>query len=234
MTEDHTDRGLERRLKAWAEGTEAELPAMVRQDLNRALKTSLKPVTPLPSNRALAVQFLIVFAGCAALFMAVLDKAGLHMMTAAQIGGLSVLLGSGGVFFASQLSSRMIPASRMPPLWMGIVLLAASAAAMALLFPWRVPREFLAEGWPCAVLELAIAVPAAVLFWRMARRGTLFASGGVGMAVTALAVFLSLIVDQSQCMFPQAPHLLVWHGGMAAILIVAGALTGSVMKRLPN
>jgi len=59
----------------------------------------------------------------------------------------------------------------------------------------------------------------------------LFASAGLGAALTGLAVFLALIVDQAQCMFPQAPHLLVWHGGIAAGLIAAGALTGRAMER---
>jgi hypothetical protein len=76
-----------------------------------------------------------------------------------------------------------------------------------------------------------IAVPATVVFWLMARRGALFASAGLGATLTALAVFLALLVDQAQCMFPQAPHLLVWHGGMAAVLITAGGLIGNAMAR---
>jgi len=70
------------------------------------------------------------------------------------------------------------------------------------------------------------------MFWLMARRGALFASAGLGAALTGLAVLLALIVDQAQCMFPQAPHLLVWHGGMAAALIAGGALVGWAKERL--
>ncbi len=225
---------LGRRLEAWAEAREIELRPEVEQELSGALKLSLGPVRPLPSNGVLVAQFLAVFVACAAALMAALGKAGFHLMTAAQMGGMAVLLVGGGIFVAVQLAGRMVPGSRVfSP--MGLVLLLAGVgAAMALLFPWRMPQAFASEGWPCAVLELAIAAPAVVVFWLMARRGVLFASAGLGAALTGLAVFLALMVDQAQCMFLLAPHLLVWHGGMAAVSIGAGAMIGKAMRpRLP-
>jgi hypothetical protein len=232
MPENRVDGELDRRLEAWAEAGKA-VWGEVPRELSRTLKASLQPVKPLPSNGALVAQFLMVFAATAAGLMAVVDKAGLHMMTAAQMGAMAALLAGGGVYVATQLVRRMIPGSRVAaPFGFGLMLTVLGVGmAMALLFPWRMPQAFLAEGWPCAALELMIAVPATVLFWLMARRGALFASAGLGAALTALAVFLALLVDQAQCMFPQAPHLLVWHGGMAAVLIMAGGLIGNAMAR---
>ena len=77
-------------------------------------------------------------------------------------------------------------------------------------------------------MELMIAVPATVIFWLLARRGALFASAGLGAVLTGLAVFLALTPLQFQCMFQQAPHLLVWHAGTAVVLIGLGALIGWV------
>lgn len=222
----HVD--LDRRLDAWADAQQLTPRADLQRELNRTLKESLKPVKPLPSNGALALQFLLAFLTAAAALIAVLDKAGIRMMTAVQIAGMAAILVGGVGFFTFQLVSRMIPgSSRAGSLPLGLALfLLGTGAAMTALFPWRMPQAFLAEGWPCAVLELALAVPAAGVFWFMARRGALPASAGSATVVTALAVCLGLIADQSQCMFLQAPHLLVWHGGTAAVLIAAGAVTG--------
>jgi hypothetical protein len=101
--------------------------------------------------------------------------------------------------------------------------------AIALLFRWRTFRAFVADGWPCAVMELMITVPATLVFWLLARRGALFASAALGAAVTGLAVFLALTPLQFQCMFQQAPHLLVWHGGTVAILVGMGAAIGGMI-----
>ena len=90
---------------------------------------------------------------------------------------------------------------------------------IALFFPWQVSHAFVSEGWPCAALEVMIAIPATVIFWLLARRGALFASAGLGAVLTGLAVFLALVPLQVQCMFLQAPHLVVWHAGTTAVLI---------------
>ena len=228
-----TEAELERRLDAWAEADPIEARAELQRELSRALGASLKLVKPLPSNRALVLQFLLAFAACAAVVIAILDKVGIHAMTAAQVGGMTAVLASGGVFFSLDLVSRMIPGNRIElPFLFGLALvLLGVAAAIALLFPWRMPAAFVAEGWPCAVLELAIAIPAAAMAWAMARRGALFASPGLGAALLAPAVCLALMADQAQCMFLQAPHLLLWHGGTAAGLIAAGAVIGRIMTR---
>jgi hypothetical protein len=158
---------------------------------------------------------------------------GIHLMTREQIAGMFAILVTGAILFSLTLVSRMVPGSptRFP---LALVLTLSGVAligGMALLFPWHLLGRFGAEGWPCAVVELTVAFPAAGLFWLVARRGAPFRGPGVGVAVAGLAVFLALTVAQSQCMFLQAPHLLVWHGGVAALLIASGALAGVAARR---
>jgi hypothetical protein len=197
------------------------------------LKRSLTPVRPLPSHGRLVLAFFAAFAAGAAGLIAVIDKAGFHLMTEAQVRWMGAILAGGGILFSLALAWRMVPASRQGfPL--SLVLAASGIGAIggiALLFPWRTSSAFISEGRPCAVLELMIAIPAAVIFWLGARRGALFASAGLGAALTGLAAFLALMPLQTQCMFQQAPHLLVWHGATAAILIGFGALIGDCLSR---
>ena len=80
------------------------------------------------------------------------------------------------------------------------------------------------------MLELAVSAPAAVLLWLIVRRGAPFRGPRLGAAVAGLSVLLALTVVQSQCMYPQAPHILVWHAG-AVLLIIGGALAGLASRR---
>ena len=227
------DAELERQLETWAASQSRELRPEVERKIQGLLTSSLTSVKPLPSQSRLALTFLAVFAAAAAGLIAVMDKAGFHLMTGAQISWMGAILAGGGILFSVALAWRMVPATRQRfPLSFVLALSGIGViGGIALLFPWRTSSSFVSEGSPCAVMELMIAIPAAVIFWLLARRGAIFASAGLGAALTGLAAFLALTPLQTQCMFQQAPHLLVWHGATAAILIGLGALIGDCLGR---
>jgi hypothetical protein len=225
------DSGVERRLEKWATSQpDSQLRPEIRGKVVALLTSSLTPVKPIPSQGRLVLVFLCVFTACASGLIAILNKAGFHLMTGVQMALMTAILTGGGVVFSLMLVWRMVPGSR----WRlpfprvltlyGLVLF----AGFALLFPWRTSSAFVSEGWPCSVLELTIVIPAAVIYRLLARRGTFFVSAGLGATLTSLAVFVALIPLQFQCMFQQAPHLLVWHLGMAVTLIGLGALIGEL------
>ena len=234
MQDNPRDADIERQLETWAASqSDVDLSPEIQKKVQDLLTSSLTPVKPLPSQSRLVLVFLIVFAaGCAGL-IAVMDKAGFHLMTEAQMGWMAAILAGGGILFSFALAWRMVPASRQGfPLSFVLALSGIGViGGIALLFPWRTSSSFISEGRPCAVMELMIAIPAAVIFWLLARRGALVASAGLGAALTGLAAFLALTPLQTQCMFQQAPHLLVWHGATAAILIGLGALIGDCLGR---
>ncbi len=233
MSDNRPDAELERRLETWAAlQPDAELPSEIEAKIARMLRPSLTPVRPLASQRTLVLEFLAVFAACAVGLIAILNKAGFHLMTMVQMSLMAAILAGGGVLFSLTLASGMVPGSRRRlPFSMVITLSGLGVlAGIGLLFPWRIAGSFVSEGWPCAFMEVMIAVPATVVFWLIARRGALFASAGLGAALIGLAVFLALTPLQFQCMFQQAPHLLVWHGGTAVLLIGLGALIGELRR----
>ncbi|HSR06018.1 MAG TPA: NrsF family protein [Bryobacteraceae bacterium] len=223
------DADLDRQLETWgASQADVELSPEIRRKVQGILTSSLTPVKPLPSQSRLLFGFVSVFVVGAVGLIALMDKAGFHLMTAGQMASMTAILTGGGILFSHIVAWQMVPGSRRRfPLWPVLALSGFGVfGGIALLFPWRTSQAFVSEGWPCAVVELTIAVPAAVVFWLLTRRGALFGGAGVGAALGGLAVVLALAVLQFRCMFQQAPHLLVWHGGTAAILIGLGALIG--------
>ena len=230
MQENRRDSEIDGKLDRWAASRPA---AKFSPDLQRKVRdklaASLTPVKPIPNQSRLVLRFFAVFVVCAAGLAAMLSKAGLDHMTGAQIGSMAGIFTAGGVLFSFSLVWQMVPGRRPRFAFSSMLALSGVAvtAAMALRFPWRTSGGFVREGWPCAVMELTIAIPAAAVFFLLAHRGALLASAKLGATLAGLAVLMALIPLQSQCMFLQAPHLLAWHGGTAALLIALGALIGS-------
>jgi hypothetical protein len=224
------EANFERQMEAWAAQSETELSPEVRSKIQGKLTASIAPVSPIASQQRLVLSFFAMFIVGAVGLAAAFDKPGLHLMSAMQMGGMAVVFGVAGILFSEILAFRMVPGSRSRfpfslVMWLsGLEIIAAIAA----LFSWKPSPAFVSEGWPCAVLELVIAIPATFLFWLFARRGALFPSAGLGAALTALPLSLVLVPVQTQCMFPQAPHLLVWHAGVAATAVGFGSLIGGL------
>jgi hypothetical protein len=230
MTNNPHDSDLEGRIEVWASAqTPPDLPAGARRAIRTRLEVSLKPVKPIASQRKLALRLGLMFVLCASLLIASMDKVGFRLMSAAQMLGMAAILLAGAVLFSLSLASQMVPGSRNVFLFHRVLAFMSitTIGATVLLFPWRVPGAFVAEGWMCALREVMVAVPALYLFWLFARRGALFASSRLGAALGGLAVYLALLVMQFQCMFQQAPHLLVWHHGVAAAVIGIAAWMGT-------
>jgi len=236
MRDKPSDPDIERQLERWAasqpdEGLSEELHRKVRDVVTQ----SLTPVKPIPGLSVLVLRFLGVFAVCAAGLIAIVGKTGLHLMTWAQIGWMGLILAVGAILFALALAWQMVPGRRrglsLP--WVLALSGLGLIAGIALNFRWQIPGAFAAEGWPCGLMELTMGLPAIGLFWLVARRGALFGSAALGAALAGLAAFLALTPLQVQCMFPQAPHLLVWHGGTVTLLIGVGALIGYTRRHRP-
>jgi hypothetical protein len=233
MQDDARDSDVEMQLQAWAAGhSGAEISSELARKIRQDLKPSLRSVKPVPSRGTLFLVLQAVFVVFSVALVAIVNKTGLHMMTPLQLGGISAILAGGGVLFAIRLSGQMVPGSRaVIPFW---ALLSLGGVAvfggLAVLFPWQASGSSFSEGWPCAALELVLLVPAAAILWLFARRGALFASAGFGATLTGVAAFLVLMPLQVQCMYQHAPHLLVWHGGTALLMVGLGALAGHAQR----
>jgi hypothetical protein len=230
---DRMNDELERRLDAWVASQSADLSPDTQEKIKAMLATSLQPVKPIPPSGRLVLVFLGVFAVCALALIAIMAKLGFQLGMGAPVASITAIVAVGAILFACTLAWQIVPASRLVfPFWLALAVTGLGVVGgMASLFPWRTMQNFTAEGWPCAVMELAIAILAAAIFWLLARRGAIFPTVSLGAGIGGLAVFLAMIVVQTQCMFQQAPHLLVWHAGTAAVFIALGSVTAVALGR---
>jgi len=112
MQDNAREADLERKLESWAVSqSDAELRPEAQRKILDLLTSSLTPVKPLPSQGWLVLTFLAAFAACAAGLIAVMDKAGFHLMSKAQMGWMAAILAGGGILFSLTLAWQMVPGS---------------------------------------------------------------------------------------------------------------------------
>jgi hypothetical protein len=222
-------RDLDRRLDEWAESYSGDsITDGARQRIMKQLSgepASLTPVQPLPSQGILVLRLFAIFVVLSIALTAALYGIGAHLIIGWPMNLMVALFAFGGVAFSLLMAAEMAPGTSVP---MGFpVVLAALAVMMAVgfavAFRWQSSSAFALEGRACALLEAGFTAIAAPAVWGFARRGALFSSARLGAILLGLSVCVALIPLQLQCMSQQAPHLLIWHGGTAALLVLAGA-----------
>lgn len=217
-------------------GTPREVSPELRARITKNLKAALKPVRPLASMPLLALQFAGVFALLAFAMVALMGTAGMASLGMWQRAAIVIVLAAGVALFSISLAWQIVPGS-LPRMRAGLVLDAFACgflASAALLFPWRASNAFLAEGWPCLIGGVATAVPGAILFTLLIRRGAPRISGVLGGTLGAIAGLLGLTVLEFQCIHQSAPHLLVWHFAPLAIWIAVGVAIARVAERFSS
>jgi hypothetical protein len=224
-----------RALYEWisVEATAAEAAPALYGKIRNRLQATLEPVAPLPSTRALATQFLVAFGLFVLPISGILGFAGFHRMGLVQLIGVTVILAMGAAALSFSLAWQMTPGSlkRFSTSVAAVVLAVGFLACVGILFPWRMPKAFVAQGWPCSVMGASIAVPAAALFWLLVRRGAPLSGETLGGAIGAIAGLLGVTVLQFSCSRQEASHLLVWHGGVLLVTTLTGILIARALKR---
>lgn len=212
--------------------TAAVSPEVQRRIVERAQK-SLEPVSQLRSISVLAGQLLIVFVLLAAAASSMMKVAGIEAMNMVQLIGISAILALGVLLLSRSLAWQMTPGSmqRIPARTALLILGAGFLIAIVFLFPWKTPEAFMTRGLRCLRIGLTLAVPTAVVFWILVRRGAPLNRTTLGATLGALAGLLSVTVLQFTCNLQDIGHLLVWHGGVLVISTVMGALLGRSIGR---
>jgi hypothetical protein len=208
-------------------------PREVEHRIVQRIQGSLKPVSRLRSTTAIAAQLMIVFLLIFAGVISRMKVAGLEVMTWWQLIGISTILSLGVVLLALSLASQMKPGSvRRITEWASVGILAAGLlVGIVFLFPWKVPDAFVVRGWRCLRAGLALAAPAALVFWFVIRRGAPLNLRLLGGTLGAIAGLVGVTVLQYTCDLQDIGHLLVWHVGVLVLSTLGGALMGEFLSR---
>ena len=211
----------------------SELSSVLHRKISGTLTASLQPVKQMPAARVLAGQFAAIFVVFAAALVAMMGVTGFHALHAWQALGIVAILAVGVSLFSLTLAWRIRPGSlqkipaKLSWTYFGVGFLTGAA----LLFPWRGAEAFVSRGWPCLLTGSAVAIPGGVLFWLLTRRGVPLSAGAFGGTLGAIAGLLGLTVLQFHCLYQNAAHLLVWHGGVLVLSITAGLLVALAIER---
>lgn len=223
------DEDIDGILKHSADAAPPVDPAILDR-VARSIRSSLDPVRPLPHPRLLAGGLILICAASALAAGMILGPHGIQKMTGSQIGLIFPVLGIFVWLGAVLCVSEAIPGSRRPvaPWVLAAAGCAALAAVFALLFPDYRTERFVAQGVPCLVAGLAIALPVSLAVWWFLRRGFAVNPLAAGSARGTLAGLAGLAMLEIHCPNFEAPHVMVWH---VAVLAVSSAL-GMLLARL--
>lgn len=200
------------------------------------IRSSIRPVRPLPPTWVLAGGLVLV---CAAVALAGAARAGFYgiekmdlleraLIFSALIGFACVV----GIGFIHE----MIPGSRhrVTPGALLAIVSALLVGIFALLFRDYQTSNFFSEGIACLLTGLLFAVPTALLAWLLLRRGSAVNPVSAGSVAGTLAGLAGLGMLELHCQNFQAAHVLVWHIAVIPLSAAVGAFVAWTLRLLAN
>ncbi len=196
-------------------------PALLER-IGRSIKSSMRPVRPLPPTWVLAGGLALL---CAVVALAAAARAGFDGIEKLSIFQRALIFPTLSIlmwFAAIEFVGEMIPGSlrRVKPKALLGVGGVALLAVFALLFRDYHTDHFVSSGTACLITGLLHAIPAGLAIWFLLRRGFAVNAVAAGLAGGILAGLTGLAVLELHCVNFQALHILVWH---TAVVPVSGA-----------
>jgi hypothetical protein len=225
------DREIDQALKKAARARHAVEPALLKRVAD-SIKSSLRPVRPLPSTWVLTVGLILI---CAAVALAGAARAGFYgieKMSLSQRGLVFSMLGILAWVTGTEFVNEMIPGSRrrVSPLALLGIGSAVLVGMFALLFRDYRTDHFLSAGVVCLITGLLHAIPAALLSWFVLRRGFAVNSVSAGLVAGTLGGLAGVGMLELHCANFQATHVLVWHTAVVPVSGAAGALVAWALR----
>ncbi len=203
-------------------------PTQLSSGVLTSVLADLKPVKPIPAPWQLAMAFTAVLAAVLALVTWLTGAAGFFALSATARMSMLSIIGVGALLLSFSLAQRMIPGSlqRVPVLQVALALAVAFIFVVSLMFHDVTDWKTLATQQVCLWLGLAAAAVTATLGSLVVRRGAWINRFATVVSIGALSGVSALLVLTVHCPILKATHILVWHGGAAAVAILAAWLAG--------
>ena len=215
---------------------EVEMNASQIDRLRKMIIEDLRPVRRLLPSWVFLSAFLLVFAALSyvgVLYLGPYDW--FVLMPGQKIAVFSTLAASAGLL-AFSLVRQMVPGEKslFRPGLLPVGLFVLVSLVVASVFQVRTDPHFVRSGESCLKAGIPYAIPAAVVFWLILRRGTILSPRAGGATAGMLAGLVSTTVLEVHCPNQNLWHILVWHVGFALLGLVAGLLIAIAGQALGN
>jgi hypothetical protein len=202
------------------------VPSALLDSIAGSIKTTLRPVRPMPPAWLLTAGLILIAAVVALAGAARAGFYGIERLTAFErvliFPALTLLLWAS----AAEFAASMVPGSRRR-VHPGALLTTSCLVLMgifAVVFRDYHTTHFVSAGIACLVAGLAHAVPVALLSWLLMRRGFAVNPVAAGAIAGTLAGLAGVTMLELHCPNFQVLHLLVWHTAVVPVAGAAGAL----------
>ena len=192
------------------------------------LTGSLRPVRPLPSDRAMIALALALFVAFSLAATMPVHFIGFYRLDLTQkiVYYASVLVCA--LLITLMLIESMIPGAkrRVSP---GVAIagsLVLLCVVVVVLFPQFTMPSFVERGMFCLKLGLSCAAVSGLLSWTLVRKGYASSPLQMTLAASCLPGLAGFAVLALHCPIENAGHILAWHLGPAVISGAVGALLG--------
>jgi hypothetical protein len=215
---------------------EVEMDAGQIDRLQKMIIKELRPVRQLLPSWVFFSAFLLVFAALSyvgVLYLGPIDW--FVLMPGQKIAVFSTLAASAGLL-AFSLVRQMVPGEKalFRPGLLPVGLFVLLALVVASVFQVRTDPHFLRSGEWCLKAGMPYAIPAAIVFWLILRRGAILSPRVGGATAGMLAGLVSTTVLEVHCPNQNLWHILVWHFGFALLGLAAGLLIAIAGQALGN
>jgi len=201
--------------------------------IEAAILRGLTPVQPLASQRALFFAFALVFLAVVAGESLLLGTDGWRALSVLQRIAVFAPAAACAGLLALSLVRLMAPGSRLviSSTRSSIGVLPLLALIIVIVFQSREESGFVSAGLTCLRTGLTCAVPGAVLFWLLLRRGAILSPGLTGTIAGGLAGLVGWMVLEVRCPNLNLYHILAWHWGAALVAMLGGLALGRLSNR---
>jgi hypothetical protein len=201
--------------------------------IEAAMLESLTLVRPLAPARAFLFAFALVSLAVVSVGSCLLGTDGWRALSIFQRIAVLTPLATCAGLVAFSLVRLMAPGSKhiISPTLLPVGVLLLLALVIAIVFHPQHESGFLLAGLVCLRTGLGCAVPAAVLFWLLLRRGAILSPTLTGATAGGLAGLVGLMMLEVRCPDLNVYHLLVWHWGVSLLAMLGGLAVGRLSNR---
>ena len=216
------------RIVEWP-AADAHIDSSQIEGLQKTIVAGLRPVRPLPSSWVFLAAFALIFGALTYVGVLHLGAYGWFVLMPVQRIAVFTTLAASTSLLAFSLVRQMVPGQKslFRPGLLPVGVLVMLCLVVASVFQVRTDL-FLRNGKACLEAGVPYAIPAAVVFWLILRRGAILSPRVVGAISGTLAGLVSTTVLEVHCPNLNVWHILVWHVGIALLGLIAGLLVAIV------